>query len=340
MLPDATARDPSGSVPGQRRRDTGDTSPALYDSTLIRTAAPMGAATSIRGGHEMAKAGTNGAGRAVEWGYRGPGRPENWASLSDDFRLCGEGRRQSPIDITGYRTERTGGICFSYGAGAVSIGRDGKFVHIDFGAGNTLEVDGAPHPLASAHFHAPSEHRIDGVGFAAELHLVHTDHHGIPAVVSRLFELGAADSLVQDVLDSVPQRSEGAVRGSALAAHRFAPKGAAHFRYDGSKTTPPCDEPVRWYVMRRPGTISSDQVSRLLQLSDGPNNRPLQPIGDRSIVLARGATRRGLPFPAKIPNTETVQALRQAEDGEDLTEWDSPEQMKTALRSKSGDSQQ
>lgn len=36
----------------------------------------------------------------------------------------------------------------------------------------------------------------------------------------------------------------------------------------------------------------------------------------------------GLPFSVKIPNTETLQALRQARDGEGLTEYASLEELK------------
>ena len=37
---------------------------------------------------------------------------------------------------------------------------------------------------------------------------------------------------------------------------------------------------------------------------------------------------KGLPFSVKIPNTETLQALRQARDGEGLTEYASLEELK------------
>ena len=40
---------------------------------------------------------------------------------------------------------------------------------------------------------------------------------------------------------------------------------------------------------------------------------------------------RGLPFPVRVPNAETVDALRPANRGRDLTAWDSLEKVKTAL---------
>ena len=42
---------------------------------------------------------------AAEWGYVGPGAPQNWASLSEEYTACGDGKQQSPIDIAGYDDE-------------------------------------------------------------------------------------------------------------------------------------------------------------------------------------------------------------------------------------------
>lgn len=37
---------------------------------------------------------------------------------------------------------------------------------------------------------------------------------------------------------------------------------------------------------------------------------------------------KGLPFAVKVPNTETLEALGQARDGQDLTEYSSLEELK------------
>lgn len=41
---------------------------------------------------------------------------------------------------------------------------------------------------------------------------------------------------------------------------------------------------------------------------------------------------RGLPFPVRIPNAATVAAIRDAEEGHDLTEWTDLEALKAAHR--------
>ena len=222
-------------------------------------------------------------GPAVQWGYDGPGAPEHWASLSEEYATCAAGRRQSPIDIARDDRGDTSPLSFAYGGNAAAVRNDGRFVHVDYGDGNTLRAGRRTYALKSAHLHSPSEHLIDGASFAAELHLVHADGQGNLAVVGVLFSLGAPNPGVQEILDAAPAAGDTVVQGLELRAAGFLPDELDHYRYVGSKTTPPCDEPVDWYVMRQPQTISQEQVDGLLRLSGGPNNRPVQPIWDRAI---------------------------------------------------------
>ena len=225
---------------------------------------------------------------AVAWGYSGAGAPEHWASLSDEFATCANGRQQSPIDITGYVSSDAPPISFDYRGEATSIRYDGLFIHVDFGPGNTLSVGQHTYMLKSAHFHSPSEHLIDGESFAAELHLVHADSDDNLAVVGLLHTLGAPSPAAQEILDAVPPAADNVEEIFSLDAALLVPGRGGHYRYDGSKTTPPCDEPVDWYVMRHPATISQAQVDGFLALSGGPTNRPVQPLGDRTITVSPG----------------------------------------------------
>lgn len=228
----------------------------------------------------------------VEWGYHGPGAPRNWARLSDEFATCETGERQSPIDIpeSGTRRESLHGVrfSFSYGGDSETIRHDGRTVHVDFGEENTLGIDGHSYRLDSAHLHSPSEHLIAGQGFAAELHLVHHDPDGAVMVLGRLFEPGPPDPVVQAILGAAPRAGSPPVNRPVIKAGSFVPDRLDHYRYRGSLTTPPCREPVEWYVLRERGTLSTEQVAALLELTGGPNNRPVQSRGDRMVTRVCG----------------------------------------------------
>ena len=115
--------------------------------------------------------------------------------------------------------------------------------------------------------------------------MVHADADGNLAVVALLFGQGAPSPLVQAMLDEAPAAGDSVSNGLALNAGSYAPGQSSYYRYNGSKTTPPCHEPVSWYVMSKTATISPEQVDNLLALSGGVNNRPVQPIGNRVIII-------------------------------------------------------
>ena len=222
---------------------------------------------------------------AVEWGYGGSSAPENWASLSEEFATCADGQQQSPVDITGYEMTDAEPISFLYDSDAAAVRNDGRFVNIDYAPGSMLSVGKQIFELKSAHLHSPSEHWIDGVSFAAELHLVHADADGLLVAVALLFKMGAPSAAVEAILDDAPAAGSTVSAGTTLNAGGYAPDKLGYYQYDGSKTTPPCQEPIVWFVMREPKTISQEQVNRLLALSDGPNNRPVQPTGSRVVKV-------------------------------------------------------
>ena len=222
----------------------------------------------------------------VEWGYDGLIGPEHWASLSEEYASCAYGKQQSPVDIAGYEEGNAGPIWFSYGGNATSVHNDGLFVHFDYAPGNTLSFGQQSFELQSAHLHSLSEHTIDGVSFAAELHLVHADAGGNLAAVGLLFRLGEPSPMVDAILNAAPAAGDTVSDGITLNASDYAPGEKGYYQYVGSKTTPPCHEPVSWYLMHELKTISPEQVNSLLELSGGPNNRPVQPTGSRVITIS------------------------------------------------------
>lgn len=222
---------------------------------------------------------------AAHWGYTGSEGPEHWGCLSEAYRPCSEGVEQSPVNITGYVAGEGAPIVFAYSGSAIAARNNGHTVYLDFPAGSFLQAGESRYELQGVHYHSPGEHRVDGESFAAELHLVHQDADGNLAVVGLLFRLGMAVSpLVQALLDAAPQTVGSVALQDGPPADDHVPASLDYFGYGGSLTTPPCTEGVHWIVMQSVGTVSPEQVERLQAITGGPNNRPVQPIGEREIL--------------------------------------------------------
>lgn len=224
---------------------------------------------------------------AAAWGYSGAGGPANWADLSPEYERCGAGVMQSPIDITGYTPGSPPPLRFSYRSAPTELTNDGHAVHIHYPAGSGFEFSGRFYELASGHFHAPAEHTLDGEQFAAELHLVHRQESGGLAVAGFLFRSGGPDPRLQTLLDNAPAAGGAAPAPSGLDAGRWVPSDLGFYMYQGSTTTPPCTEPVEWFVMPATATVSPEQARRWQELTaGGPTNRPLQPRNGREIIFS------------------------------------------------------
>ena len=221
----------------------------------------------------------------IDWGYSGATGPENWATLCYEFRTCGEGTEQSPVNITGYTPTDDGPIVFSYSGLATAARNNGHTIYLDYGPGNHVYVGGHRYELQGVHYYSPGEHLLDGESLAAELHLVHQDGDGNLAVVGLLFRIGEASPIVQGLIAAAPNVGATVDLEDGPAAAGFIPGSPGYYGYNGSLTTPPCTEGVRWIVMRSVGTVSQGQAARLQELTSGPNNRPVQPIGERRIFL-------------------------------------------------------
>ena len=174
---------------------------------------------------------------------------------------------------------------FTYGGDAQAVRSDAHLTFVDFLPGNALVIDQGEFELKSAHVHSPAEHRVNGEIFAAELHLVHAHKDGRLAAVAVLFHSGEPNAAVQEILNAAPKTGATVVEGVSINSAAFRPAGSAFYRYAGSKTTPPCQEPVDWFVQREIQTVSPQQIEDLVKLNGGLNNRLVQPLGSRIIEV-------------------------------------------------------
>ena len=62
------------------------------------------------------------------------------------------------------------------------------------------------------------------------------------------------------------------------------PEEKVNYEYNGSLTTPPCSEGVRWFVLSNPVQMSKEQIEAFRKIYDH-NYRPTQPKNARQILF-------------------------------------------------------
>jgi carbonic anhydrase len=218
------------------------------------------------------------------WSYEGETGPAYWGTLQPDYGLCSTGMNQSPIDIVAPVVEDIPDIQFDYQMSSVVITNNGHTVQVNLPPGHSIDLDGRTYHLVQFHFHAPSEHTVRGKHAAAEMHLVHQASDGRLAVVGMLIEEGAEHAGLAPLWNLLPREKGTAVTPDLVVSlSDLLPKDRRTIRYDGSLTTPPGTEGVRWSLMVEPVTLSPTQLEVLTGICKN-NNRPVQSLHGRAVV--------------------------------------------------------
>ncbi|MCB1321537.1 MAG: carbonic anhydrase family protein [Leptospiraceae bacterium] len=213
--------------------------------------------------------------------------PQNWGELSPEYETCTTGTLQSPIDIHGAKSADLPALQLNYIDSNFIVTNNGHTIKASFENGGTLKVGEDSYNLIQVHFHSPGEAAVDGDRSDMVAHLVHSSEAGDLAVIGVLLEAGNANAAIQKIWDQMPQEvgAENKASGT-LNAQNITGSELAYYTFQGSLTTPPCTEGVRWIVLKNPVTLSAGQIAAFKELYP-MNARPIQPTNDREILVSK-----------------------------------------------------
>ncbi|TIC99340.1 Carbonic anhydrase [Colletotrichum higginsianum] len=218
------------------------------------------------------------AGPKTDWAYEAS---FNWGRINPNYTLCQTGTQQSPIALSlnnglalnhilrfNY-TNQTAGNFFNWGYGPAFTLTHPEGVY----TGNpSFTYDNTTLYLKGWHIHSPADHSVNGARSKAELHLVHGDDQGRErAVLAILLNPGNANSTFfdqlppmigfNDVGTEVPVTLDlGKALNSVQLFNEF-------WTYQGSLTSPPCTEGIRWFVARQQLFTGVEQMRAILGAS-------------------------------------------------------------------------
>jgi carbonic anhydrase len=223
-------------------------------------------------------------GPGARWGYAVANGPSAWGNLSPEFRACGTGRMQSPIDIWSARAGYSAAakFTFSYASvGARVVKAPGGGFKALTHAGAYLTHLGETYYLESVQFRMPGEGRVDGIAPVMSIYLHHRSAEGKHAIVSVPVQVAAEKNpSIERLLSLVGSDGANTV---AIETKQLLPDNKSHFHYIGSLTQPPCTEGVAWFIMREPVHISRQQFMAYSG-SFTPNARPVQQNETEAVV--------------------------------------------------------
>ena len=217
---------------------------------------------------------------AVHWGYEGEMGPENWGK---EFPTCGKGKSQSPLNIKGPFEKVRFNVVPDYKPGPLKIINNGHTIQVNVVPGSKIRIDGKAFDLLQYHFHRPSEEHINGKPSAMVIHFVHKNESGELAVLGVLLQEGNENPGIKTLWSYAPPKEgpEVAPDNVAFNPTNLLPREMEFFHYDGSLTTPPCTEKVKFFILKSQVNISKDQIT---QFPFKMNARPIQALNDRKIL--------------------------------------------------------
>jgi carbonic anhydrase len=226
------------------------------------------------------------------WSYDGETSPEHWAEIEKES-ACG-GNHQSPIDIvTDNLVTKSSGVKVSdihYDFNTIihDITNNGHSVQYNFADNvNYVSFEGKRYNLAQYHFHAASEHSVNGMHFPLVIHMVHVSEDKKFVVFALMVKEGNANDAF-DFIESYLPVNQGETKAIGKAHHfeNSFLENFDHYYYKGSLTTPPCTEAVNWFVFKDAIEASPTQVKAIADLMPRNNYRPTQPLNGRTVYIS------------------------------------------------------
>ncbi|MBA9024737.1 carbonic anhydrase [Peribacillus huizhouensis] len=225
----------------------------------------------------------------THWSYEEETGPEHWGELNPTYSACINGSEQSPINIEFSQlktSKKIENIEIQYQPTPFSIVNNGHTVQANAATpSNSIIVEGKEYNLAQFHFHTPSEHQFNGQLLDMELHLVHQDANGELAVLGVMIQEGKENEKLASIWSVLPNgetKKDISIK-EPIDLQALLPSDQTFFYYNGSLTTPPCTEEVKWIIFENPIEMSKEQIQAFQQIFPD-NHRPVQPLNEREII--------------------------------------------------------
>jgi carbonic anhydrase len=205
-----------------------------------------------------------------EWSYSYPNDSKKWANISIKNKFCKIGYNQSPIDIKD-------DMIIKFSPNDLQINYQNSLIekvkqkyNYKFLVHNKNFVIRSKRKfwLRYFEFHHPSEHQILSQPNSLELQLYHKSDDEQWLAISFLIDLDLKnlDRDNPDFIEFIKYLKSNSIDGKYdfASLNKYLKNS---FYYEGSFTTPPCLEGVKWYIEQSPIILSKNQINSLIKSS-------------------------------------------------------------------------
>lgn len=203
----------------------------------------------------------------VDWSYSGKGSPQNWAKISDKNKFCKIGYNQSPIDINSTMNKDfiLNDLRFDYKTAEIEKLNAKYYQKINFYGKNFVFRGKKKYWLKYIEFHHPSEHLLDSSPHSLEMQIYHKSEDEQWLALSYFLEISAQNNNENLYFKNLINFLKSDKIEDKFDLSKIIDEKSLSFFYEGSFTTPPCIEGVKWFIMKNPIFISKEQMNAIIK---------------------------------------------------------------------------
>lgn len=204
---------------------------------------------------------------------------EDWGSIKG-YETCRHGTNQSPVIISFTKTTPLPPLNFKYTHASGILHISNQYFVMEVTNGKELIDNGNSYSLQSIEIHSPAGHKIKDSFYPVEINLIHKDKNGDLLIVAVFVNLGGKNPAIETMLK---QAATGKAEKTTIDSTQLISDAKSYYSYKGSLPYPPCTENVKWIILKKPITISPEQLSAIGK-HVGRNARLPQPLYMREVL--------------------------------------------------------
>ena len=203
----------------------------------------------------------------ADWSYSGKGSPQNWANISKKNKFCKIGYNQSPIDINLAMNKDfiLNDLKFDYKISEIEKHNEKYYQKINFYSKSFVLRGKKKYWLKYIEFRHPSEHLLDSSPHSLEMQIYHKSEDEQWLAISYFLEIPAIKNNENLYFNNLIDFLKSKKIEDKFDLSKIIDEVSLSFFYEGSFTTPPCTEGVKWYIMKNPIFISKEQMSAIIK---------------------------------------------------------------------------